>query len=358
MRKIIHIDMDAFFAAVEQLDFPEYRQRPVIVGGPPDRRGVVAAASYEARQFGIHSAMPSSQAYRLCPHAIFTVPRFERYREVSRQLQHIFRQYTDLVEPLSLDEAYLDVTHVWDASGSATALAKKIQQDIFQQLQLTASAGVSYNKFLAKIASDINKPNGLYVITPEKAPAFIAALPIGKFFGIGKATEGKLHKLGIYTGADLKNWEKAELIASFGKLGAYCYELAHGIDDRPVVSNRVRKSIGKEITFEQDLSNLDAMRGILEELAHQVWSALQRRRCRARTLVIKIKYADFTQITRSRSFEQGLDNLNDTLLPISVILAELLASTDAATQPVRLLGVTATNLMTSDAHAREQLQLF
>ncbi len=241
-RKIIHVDMDAFFASVEQRDQPEYQGKPLIVGGKPNSRGVVAACSYEARKFGIHSAMPSARAYKLCPQAIFVSPRFEAYREVSHQMREIFWQYATQVEPLSLDEAYLDVTYTADFDGSATRIAQAIKAEILAKTQLNASAGVSYNKFLAKIASDMDKPNGLYVITPEQGLAFVAELPIGKFHGIGPATEAKMQKLGIQTGADLRQKTLVELVERFGKSGQYYYNIARAIDGRPIRSTRVRKS--------------------------------------------------------------------------------------------------------------------
>jgi len=252
-RKIIHVDMDAFFASVEQRDQPEYQGQPLIVGGQPNSRGVVAACSYEARKFGIHSAMPSSRAYRLCPKAIFVKPRFEAYRAVSNQIREIFWRYASQVEPLSLDEAYLDVSYTEAFDGSATRIAQAIKADILSTTKLNASAGVSYNKFLAKIASDMDKPNGLYVIKPEQGMDFVANLPVGQFHGIGPATEAKMQKLGIHTGADLRNKSLAQLVERFGKSGQYYYNIARAIDERPVRSQRVRKSLGKETTFAEDV---------------------------------------------------------------------------------------------------------
>ncbi|MCK4708892.1 MAG: DNA polymerase IV, partial [Gammaproteobacteria bacterium] len=252
-KKIIHVDMDAFFAAVEQRDFPEYKGKPLIVGGNPEKRGVVATCSYEARKFGIHSAMASSTAYRLCPQAIIVKPRFEAYREVSNIIRSIFHQYTNLVEPLSLDEAYLDVSESSQFDGSASLIAKDIKQKIFEQTQLTASAGVSYNKFLAKVASDMNKPDGLTLIRPEQGEEFVAALAIGKFYGVGKATEAKMKSLGINAGADLKKLSLSECQQTFGKAGSYYYNICRGVDEREVVKQRERKSLGSETTFEKDL---------------------------------------------------------------------------------------------------------
>ena len=262
-RKIIHIDMDAFFAAVEQRDNPELRGKPVIVGGDPGGRGVVATCSYEARRFGIHSAMSCARAYRLCPQARFVPPRFEAYRTVSLQIREIFHQYTDLVEPLSLDEAFLDVTDNKPAIQSATWVAQEILQKIKQVTGLTASAGVSYNKFLAKIASDMHKPDGLTVVTPEQAKAFIEVLPVRRFHGVGRVTEKRMQTLGILTGADLKKRPQQELDKNFGKAGQYYYQIARGIDLRPVLPNRVRKSIGKETTLSEDIADRGQIMTIL-----------------------------------------------------------------------------------------------
>ena len=265
-RKIIHIDMDAFFASVEQRDFPELQGKPVIVGGQPHSRGVVAACSYEARKFGIHSAMPSSQAFRLCPDAVFVKPRFDAYRQASSIIREIFYSFTDLVEPPSLDEAYLDVSHCTKHNGSATLIAQNIVTIIQQQTSLTASAGISYNKFLAKIASDINKPNGLYLITPKQGEAFIENLPIRKFHGIGKATEAKMTKLGIRNGKELKQASLQCLREYFGKAGLHYYQIARGIDPRPVKTNRPNKSIGIETTFEQDIFDKKVILKLLHQL--------------------------------------------------------------------------------------------
>lgn len=248
-RKIIHVDMDAFYASVEQRDFPELKGKPLIVGGQPDSRGVVAACSYEARKFGIHSAMASSRAYRLCPEAIFVRPRFDAYKEASNIIREIFWRYASEVEPLSLDEAYLDVTYTESFNGSATLIAKAIKSEILAETGLIASAGVSYNKFLAKIASDMDKPDGLYLIRPEQGQEFVNKLPIGKFHGIGPATEAKMKNLGIHTGNDLRQKTLAELTERFGKSGQYYYNIARAIDERPVRSQRIRKSLGKETTL-------------------------------------------------------------------------------------------------------------
>ena len=256
VRKIIHIDMDAFYAAIEQRDFPQYKDKPVVVGGNPNSRGVVATCSYEARKYGIHSAMPSYRAYRLCPQAVFVRPRFVAYKEASEKIKEIFYQYTSLVEPLSLDEAYLDVTNSTKCSGSATLIAKEIKRKIFEKIQLTASAGVSYNKFLAKIASDFQKPDGLTVVLPQEGEEFVKKLKIRQFHGVGKVTEKKMHQLGIYTGADLKKLNLEELKQHFGKFSEYLYKVARAIDNRPVKILWQRKSIGKETTFSKDISTI------------------------------------------------------------------------------------------------------
>ncbi len=343
-RKIIHIDMDAFYAAVEQRDFPEYRGRPIIVGGSPDKRGVVATCSYEARKFGIHSAMPSSRARRLCPQAIFVRPRFEVYRQLSAQIRAVFQRYTDLIEPLSLDEAYLDVTKNTDFQGSATRIAQAIKADIFRDTRLTASAGVSYNKFLAKIASDMDKPDGLYVITPDEGAAFADALAIGKFHGIGKVTEAKMHDLDIITGRDLKTWSLEDLQDVFGKAAHYYYHAARGIDDRPVESQRVRQSIGSETTFDQDLSDSGDMLLQLRQRSSEVAHELVARGISGRTLTIKVKFDNFEQVTRSRTLEQSFTALSE----MNALLPELLAKTDAGQRKVRLLGVTVSGLCVPD----------
>jgi DNA polymerase-4 len=334
-RKIIHVDMDAFFAAVEQRDFPEYRNKPLIVGGSPFSRGVVATCSYEARPFGIHSAMPTSRAYRLCPEAIFVRPRFEAYREVSQEIRQIFSEYTDLVEPLSLDEAYLDVSGSDKHKGSATLIAKEIKSRIKQKTQLTASAGISYNKFLAKIASGLDKPDGLYLITPKKGIEFIKQLPIRKFHGVGKATAAKMLSLGIETGNDLQCFSLAELQQYFGKSGAYYYNIARGIDNRPVVNQRKSQSIGVETTFQQDIVGSQRVLKQLQQLFDKALTRVNAKQLSARTLTIKIKYHDFVQITRSRTLPQPINI--DT--PINDLLRDLLTNTEIDLRPVRLLGV-------------------
>jgi DNA polymerase-4 len=354
LRKIIHIDMDAYYAAVEQRDNPQYRNKPLIVGGKPDSRGVVATCSYEARKFGIHSAMPSSQAYRLCPHAIFVKPRFEIYKEESVTLRRVFSEYTELVEPLSLDEAYLDVTDVSRCQGSATLIAKDIKQKIRQQTGLIASAGISYNKFLAKIASDINKPDGLYLITPEQGPGFIEQLAVGKFHGVGKATEKKMHALGIRTGNDLKKWSLPLLVHYFGKSGQHYFNIARGIDNRLVTNFRPSKSIGVEITFQEDIEDHATILQQLCSLFDKALTRLSVKQMTAHTLTIKLKYHDFVQITRSKTMPQAITNIEG----FEVILADLLKDTDIGTKKIRLLGVALSSLHTSALLNYVQMDLF
>lgn len=338
LRKIIHVDMDAFFASVEQRDNPLLKGKPVVVGSERER-GVIAAASYEARKYGVRSAMPSVVAKRKCPHLIFVRPGFEKYKAVSQQIREIFFEYTDLVEPLSLDEAFLDVTHAKKGKPSATLIAREIKARIKEVTGLTASAGVSYCKFLAKVASDVNKPDGLFVITPDKAEAFLEKLEIDKFFGIGRKTAEKLNKQGIYTGADLKKLEQADLIRQFGKAGAYYYKIVRGEDDRPVVSSRERKSLGAENTFSEDYTELDDLREQLAKIEDEVWRRLQRSQTFGRTLTLKIKFADFEQITRSRT---QLD-LFRTKEAIHAVADELLANEAPYGKGIRLLGLTLSN---------------
>ncbi|MDX8406398.1 MAG: DNA polymerase IV [Mariprofundus sp.] len=340
-RKIIHVDMDAFFASVEQRDHPAYRGKPLIVGGQPDSRGVVAACSYEARKFGIHSAMPCSQAYRRCPDAIFVSPRFEVYREVSDKIREIFWRYASQVEPLSLDEAYLNVTYTASFDGSATRIAQAIKQEILAETQLIASAGVSYNKFLAKIASDMDKPDGLYVIKPEQGAAFVAELAVGKFYGVGPATEKKMHKLGIQTGKDLRALTQEEQVDIFGKAGDYYYQVCRGIDHRPVRSSRARKSLGKEITFAEDIMHVDVLLEHLDTLAEKIFRQLLAHQLSAKTLTLKVKYATFKQVTRSSTQIDIITSLET----IKKIIPRLLRLTDAGKQPVRLVGLTASGFV-------------
>ncbi|TAN70445.1 MAG: DNA polymerase IV [Methylobacter sp.] len=355
IRKIIHIDMDAFFAAIEQRDFPQYRNKPLIVGGAPNSRGVVATCSYEARQYGIHSAMPSAHAYRLCPQAIFVKPRFDAYQQASIAIRKIFAEYTDLFEPLSLDEAYLDVSNTSLHQGSATLIAKAIKAAIKQETQLIASAGVSYNKFLAKIASDINKPDGLYLITPEQGADFAEQLPVERFHGVGKATLMKMHSLGIKTGKDLKELPLEMLLHYFGKSGLHYYSISRGIDNRPVNNYRIRKSVGVEVTFQQDIKLKQDVITQLQKLLEKALSNVAEKQLVARTLTVKIKYHDFVQITRSRTLPYALT----AVAPIRAILEDLLKNTDIGRRNVRLLGITLSSLenKSGQAHFR-QMDLF
>jgi DNA polymerase-4 len=341
IRKIIHVDMDAFYASVEQRDRPELRGKPVVVGGPPNSRGVVATCSYEARKYGIHSAMPSSQAFRLCPRAIFVKPRFDVYTNISKEIRGIFYEYTDLVEPLSLDEAYLDVTENKKGILLATEVARQILKNIFQKTRLTASAGVSFNKFLAKIASDINKPKGLTVITPKMAPAFIDRLPIRKFFGVGKVTEKKMTELGIKTGADLKKLKKEELINHFGKVGSFYYDIVRSIDNRPVNPHRIRKSMGQEQTLSKDIDDRQQMHQVLEKITRSLEEHLKKYRVKGHTITLKVKYYDFKQITRSITLEAPVDEA-DVIIKYA---KALLDKTEAGEKKVRLLGVSLSNLL-------------
>ncbi len=340
MRKIIHIDMDAFFAAIEQRDNENLRGKPVIVGGDPHGRGVVATCSYEARKFGIHSAMPSKTAYQLCPQAIFAAPRFEVYKSVSEQIREIFYEYTDLVEPLSLDEAFLDVTKNKAKNPSATLIAQEIKQKIYEKTRLTASAGVSFNKFLAKIASDWNKPDGLTVITPKDAPSFIDNLPIRKFWGVGKVTEKKMKQMGIFTGADLKRVAEEKLRQKFGKIGSFLYHMARGEDNRPVNPSRERKSLGKENTFPYDLETLGEAQEQIEDLARQLQTSLRKRKIMGRTVTLKVRYLDFSTITRSLTLPHPIDDADS----IIACAKELLKKTEAGKRNIRLLGITLSNL--------------
>ncbi|HLX59556.1 MAG TPA: DNA polymerase IV [Ktedonobacteraceae bacterium] len=350
-RAILHIDLDAFYASIEQRDQPEYRGKPVIVGGSPNRRGVVATASYEARKYGVHSAMPSRTAYRLCPQAIFLPARFEVYRAVSQQIMAIFRKPTALVEPLSLDEAYLDVTDTAPHLDEAARLASEIKRQIWDQTHLTASAGISYCKFLAKIASDAHKPDGLTVISQDDASAFLGALPIEKFFGVGKVTAAKLRELGIQTGGDLKQLGEERLRDLFGKQGGQLYQYACGVDDRPVEPVRERKSVGKEVTLERDIRDPREMERILENLALQVERRLAELGIAGRTLTLKVRWSSFELVTRAASRAQGFQSAQDMLPVLRTLLAGLVDGKRA----VRLLGVMVSGLLSPDEllHVRQ-----
>lgn len=342
-RKIIHIDMDAFFASVEQRDFPEYRGKPLVVGGSPEGRGVVAAASYEARVFGVRSAMPSRKAYQLCPQLLFIHPRFEVYKKVSSQIRDIFKRYTDIIEPLSLDEAYLDVTEDKMNIGSAIEIAQEIRLSINKELQLTASAGVSINKFVAKVASDINKPDGLTFIGPSKIEAFMETLAVEKFYGVGKVTAGKMKQMGLHTGADLKKLTEGELIKHFGKQGRFYYQIVRGIDNRLVQPHREAKSIGAEDTFENDLTEMEDMVLELKEIALKLSVRIKKHQLKGRTLTLKIRFNDFSIITRSRSYLQGIDDYKTILDTACDLLKKELFLYGSMPRKVRLLGITLSN---------------
>jgi DNA polymerase-4 len=323
-RKIIHVDMDAFYASVEQRDNPELKGKPVAVGG--GHRGVVAAASYEARKYGVRSAMPSVTAKRRCPELIFVKPRFDVYRAVSQQIRTIFADYTDLIEPLSLDEAYLDVTEDRRELGTAKAIAEEIRARIKAETGLTASAGVSYCKFIAKLASDQNKPDGLCVIPPGKGPAFVATLPVKRFHGVGPVTAAKMEKLGIHTGADLAAWPIEQLEAHFGSSGRWYWRIARGIDEREVKPDRPYKSVSAERTFDVDYSQAEDLRRELARVAGYAWQRIARAEVQGRTVTLKVKFEDFTLITRSRSFSSPVpdfasfegagQSLLEALLPV------------------------------------------
>lgn len=337
-RRIIHIDMDAFYASVEQRDDPRLRGLPVAVGGSR-ARGVVAAASYEARRFGVRSAMASVTARRQCPGLVFVPPRFDVYRAVSRQVHAIFARYTPLIQPLSLDEAYLDVTAPLLDRGSATAIAGEIRAAIRAETGLTASAGVSYNKFLAKLASDHRKPDGLFVITPRMGPGFVEALPVRRFHGVGPATAARMNQLGIHTGLDLRRQTRAFLAGHFGKAGDYYYGVARGEDHRPVEAGRVRKSLGAETTFETDLDDWEEARRAMAPLFAKVWAACARGRYAGRTVTVKVKYADFRQVTRSRSGNVPVGSE----AALAAIGLDILRPLFPPPRGVRLLGVTLSN---------------
>ena len=343
IRKIIHIDMDAFFASIEQRDFPEYKDKPLVVGGS-SKRGVVAAASYEAREFGIRSAMPTLTAINRYPGLIIVKPRFSVYKQVSMQIMEIFHSITDLVEPLSLDEAFLDVTSNKLNQVSATLIAKELKVRIKESTDLTASAGVSVNKFLAKIASDMDKPDGLFVIKPGEVETFINELPVEKFSGVGKVTARKMQQQGIYKGIDLKQKSQADLIRLFGKNGNFFFDICRGTDNRPVNPERVRKSFGKERTFEEDLTNIEDIYVVLQNITDMLWSDLQKTGVKGKTLTIKIKYADFQQITRSKTFHENVET--DT--QIFATAKEIIDSVFVSGNRIRLLGITLSNLKQPD----------
>ena len=355
IRRIVHVDMDAFYASVEQRDDPGLLGRPVVVGGPPNGRGVVAACSYEARRFGIHSAMPSAEAGRRCPEAVFVPPRFDVYREVSARIHEVFREFTDAIEPLSLDEAYLDLTGARLLGGSAVRTAREIKRLILERTGLVASAGVSYNKFLAKVASDHDKPDGLFWVLPEDGEAFVATLPIGRFHGVGPVTEGRMRALGIETGADLARWTLAELTAEFGSSAAYYHRVARGIDERPVRSSRVRKSLGAERTFGTDLVDREDMLAFLERLADEVLADLAARELAGSTLTVKVRFSDFETLTRAHGQGERPLDASSVRRTLPFLLDRALAT--RARHRVRLLGVTVSSLSAIDAERPVQLEL-
>jgi DNA polymerase-4 len=338
-RKIIHVDMDAYYASVEILDNPALRGKPLVVGGPPNSRSVVCTASYEARKFGVRSAMPCSRAARLCPQAIFLPPRFERYAEISARIREIFQRYTPLIEPLSLDEAYLDVTD--HAQGRyASTIARLIKEAIRQETGLTCSAGVAPNKLLAKIASDFQKPAGLTVVTPDMAEAFMTPLDLRRIPGVGPVTEARLKELGLVRCADLKAWGKERALRELGNLGEWLWDASHGLDERPVETEWERKSLGQEETFPRDLSHQDEVVAEVGRIAFSVADSLKSEGLLGRTITLKIKYADFQQVTRAKT----LDLPTDDAAVITATALELLKKTEVPTRPIRLAGVSAGKL--------------
>jgi len=351
-RKIIHVDMDAFYASVEQRDNPDLRGKPVAVGGSRER-GVVAAASYEAREFGVRSAMPSVTAKRQCPDLVFVKPRFEVYKAVSQQIREIFAEHTPIIEPLSLDEAYLDVTDNLQNIPLARDVARAIRAKIKQETGLNASAGISYNKFLAKLASDHRKPNGQYVITPEMGPAFVEAMPVGKFHGIGPATSAKMNSLGLYTGLDMRNQSLEFMQANFGKAGSYYYWISRGVDNREVRADRIRKSVGAESTFFTDHTEFEAMVSELQPLIDKVWRHCEDKGPRGRTVTLKVKFADFELISRSRTVVGPVGRRSD----LANVAAELLKALFPMKKAVRLLGVSVSGFVEEEADAPAQITL-
>lgn len=354
-RKIIHIDMDAFYASVEQRDNPLLKGKAIAVGGLPEQRGVVATASYEARKFGVRSAMAMKRAIQLCPNLVIITPRFAVYKEVSRQIRSIFERYTDLIEPLSLDEAYLDVTENKQQITSAIAVAQQIKSAIRDELQLTASAGVSINKFVAKIASGMNKPDGLTFIAPDKVTTFIENLPVEDFHGVGKVTADKMNALHLFTGADLKKLDEAELTKLFGKHGHFFYKIVRGIDDRPVEPNREIKSVSAEDTFITDLSNIMELKEQIERISAIVSNRLEQHRYKGRTITLKIRYSDFRLLTRSYSHPVSISDRET----IAATAFQLLVKSGLDNVKIRLLGVGVSNITEMDGAAgNAQLSLF
>ncbi len=342
--------MDAFFAAVYIRDHPELKGKPVICGGPANSRGVVSTCNYEARKYGIHSAMPSFQAHKLCPHGIFVRPDFDRIREAAEIVREIFYEYTDLVEPVSIDEAYLDVTENKLNRESATEIAREIRKQIFEKTKLTASAGVSYNKFLAKIASDMDKPDGLTVITPQQALKVLENLPIGRFHGIGQATEKKMNYLGIRTGKDLKERSLKELSKHFGKIANFYYYIVRGIDNRQVTTSRIRKSLGCERTFAKDITDVEEMLEVLKIISRKISGKMLEKKFKAKTLTVKIKYANFDLVSRSVTLELPFDD-DKIMLHLG---RKLLLQTLGPKCSIRLLGLSVSNLVWQNDEKNKQ----
>lgn len=351
-RKVIHVDMDAFYAQVEQRDRPELRGRPVVVGGMPNSRGVVATASYEARPFGVHSAMPAAQAARLCPDAVFLRPDFAKYKQVSRQLRAVFERYTDLIEPVSLDEAYLDVTEDALGIGSATLVAQRIVGEIWDVTGLSASVGAGPNKFVAKVASDLEKPRGFVIVPPERVAAFVRDLPVGKIPGVGPVGRRRLEARGIATCSDLLSQDERQLVGWFGSWGTRLSELARGVDRRPVVASRTRRSCSVEETFPRDLSGVPAARAVLERLAGELEGRLRKAGVTGRTVTLKVRYADFSTVTRRRTLTRAVRAGDD----LAAEAVALLDQTEVAERPIRLLGVGVSSL--EDPAGPRQLELF
>ncbi len=354
IRRILHCDMDCFYAAVHMRDDPSLEGKPVVIGGSPNGRGVVAAANYEVRRYGVHSAMPAAQAIRRCPHAVFIKPEFSRYREESQAIFAIFRELTPVVQPASLDEAYLDVTDHLAPWGSATAVAREIRRRVREQRRLTVSVGVGPNRLIAKIASDFDKPDGLTIVKPNRVQAFLDPLPVRRLHGVGPATEKALGELGITTIAELRGAEEEVLRRRFGRHGQGLYNYSRGIDERPVRTHRERKSLGHERTYARDIVSLEEMDAQLEDLSGRVAAGLEKREIFARTITVKVRYPDFTTLTRARS----LNRPTAAAEQIAQIARDLLRLTDAETRNVRLLGVTGSGLSTEAEDGPEQLGLF
>jgi DNA polymerase-4 len=348
---ILHIDMDAYFASIEQRDNPELKGKPVAVGGVK-QRGVVAAASYEARKFGIRSAMPSHKARQLCKSLIFISPRFEVYKSDSLKIKNIFHEYSELVEPLSLDESYIDISHLTVSFTQAADIALEIKQKIKDETKLTASAGISYNKFLAKTASDYDKPDGLYIIRPEQAENFLKELPIRKFFGIGAATAKKMNAIGVQTGADLLQKTEQELVQYFGKAGRHFYSIVRGIDNRPVNPHRVRKSVGVERTFDMDVNHINMLYRVVEKLSGMLIERVQRHNKKGHTLTLKLKYKDFTIVSKSKTYVYPINPSH-----VEEIGKKLLDLAWDRKKGVRLLGLTLSNLEGNEGIKQLQLDM-